>query len=64
MHLSPTSKLGYLSFKQELSDAISHSIGLQPLLALPRATDSNISNTEVLASAVSKAPENDTSLNF
>ena len=50
--------------KQELSDAISHSIGLQPLQALPRATDSNISNTEVLASAVSKAPENDTSLNF
>ena len=50
--------------KQELSDAISHSIGLQPLLALPRATDSNISNTEVLASAVSKALENDTSLNF
>ena len=36
--------------KQELSGAISHSIGLQPLLALPRATDSNISNTEVLAS--------------
>ena len=50
--------------KQELSDAISHSIGLQPLLALPRATYLNISNTEVLASAVSKAPQNDTSLNF
>ena len=48
--------------KQELSDAILHSIGLQPLLTLASATDSNIS--KVSAPAVSKAPENDTSLDF
>ena len=37
-------------------------MGLQPLLTLASATDSNIS--KVSAPAVSKAPENDTSLDF
>ena len=56
----------HLNLRQKLSDAISHSIGLQPLLAFARATDSNISNTKVSAPAVDlcKVPENDTSLDF
>ena len=46
---------------QELSDAISHSIGLQPLPVLAHATDLNTSNTRLSTLAV---PENDTSLDF